>query len=331
MVRVPSASGLDEFARIRRYLSPLAGKVPGAWNLTDDAAWIGSTDEQGWLIAADAIVAGVHFLPDDHPGDIARRLLRVNLSDMAAMGAWPQLYFMTLALPPGYDETWLAGFTAGLKADQQRFTVDLAGGDCVTTEGPAVFSLTMLGRPSGTSPLRRAGARPGDHLVVSGQLGDAALALHLRQAGFEVPADDDAFFEARRLAPEPRIGLGAALTDLAHAAIDISDGLVADLRHLCRESGVGADVWAARIPLSDPARRALNADPGLLEIILTGGDDYELLFACGPDDWPTIRDHAAHSDVPVTRIGVFRSDQEIVVMDLAGRPMVLGHGGYRHV
>ena len=323
--------GLDEFERIRRYLSPLAKKVPGAWDLSDDAAWVTSMDGQGWLIAADAIVAGVHFPPDDSPGDVARRLLRVNLSDMAAMGALPRFYFMILALPPTHDDQWLAAFTTGLRADQHRFNIDLAGGDCVATTGPAVFSLTMLGRPSADSPLRRKGALPGDHLVVSGQLGDATLALRRRYNGLEVSDDDADFFEARRLSPEPRVALGALLAGLAHAAIDISDGLVADLGHLCRESGVGADVWTTHIPLSDPARRALGTDPALLESILTGGDDYELLFACGPDDWPMVKDHAARSGVAVTRIGVFRSERRLAIIDPAGCPMVLGHGGYRHV
>ncbi len=325
------SSGLDEFGRIRRYLLPLAKQVPGAWNLSDDAAWVPVMDGKGWLITADAMVAGIHFLPDDPPDAIARRLLRVNLSDMAAMAAVPQLYFMTLALPPTYDDQWLAAFTSGLQDDQQRFNINLAGGDCVATSGPAVFSLTMLGHPSGDSPLRRQGAQPGDHLVVSGQLGDSTLALCRHYHGLEVSSDDAAFFESRRLSPEPRVALGALLAGLAHAMIDISDGLVADLGHLCRVSEVGAEVWAARIPLSDPARRALDANPALLESILTGGDDYELLFACGPDEWPMIKDHAARSGVAVTRIGVFRSDQRLVVMDPAGCQMTLGHGGYRHV
>ena len=228
------------------------------------------------VLAADAMVAGVHFLADDPPETIGRKLLRVNLSDLAAMGADPLAYLMTVALPRGTPDAWLAGFVAGLAADQAEFGLQVLGGDTVSTAGPVSLSLTILGTVAPGQALRRGGARPGDELWVSGTIGDGALGLRAARGEIE-----DAYLVDRYRLPQPRLALGRALRGVASACIDVSDGLVQDGGHLCRASGCGAVLEAALVPLSPSARHAP------LRQLLTGGDDYELLFAIPPGAMPS--------------------------------------------
>ena len=308
---------MDEFALIAEYLAPLASR-PGALGLADDAALIDAPPGHVLVASADALVAGVHFREREAPDTVAARALRANLSDLAAMGAEPHGYLMTLALPDNIDAGWMRAFASRLARDQAAFSVALLGGDTVATPGPLTVSLTALGFAEPGRLLRRSGARPGDAVCVSGVIGDAALALAL-------PDAPDALWRRFR-APEPRIALGRALAGVATAAIDISDGLVADLGHVCAASGVGARVDAASAPLSAAARDCLRRSPELIETVLRGGDDYELLFALPPDRLDLLRALPA----PACRIGVFTEGEDVTVLDADGAPLAFAAAGWRH-
>jgi len=315
-----------EFALIARHFRRLAG--PGALDLGDDAALLDPPAGRQLVLAADAMIAGVHFLPEDPPETIGRKLLRVNLSDLAAMGAAPLGYLMTTALPRDLPEDWLGRFVDGLAEDQARFGLAVLGGDTVSTPGPIALSLTILGHVAPGAALRRQGAMPGDAIWVSGSIGDGTLGLAVLQGA--LPAEDG-FLAGRYRLPEPRLALGQALAGVARAAMDVSDGLVQDLGHLCRAGGCGAEIAAAAVPLSAAARRALAAQPALLARILTGGDDYELLFAAPEDADRLVLSRAAAAGVPVTRIGRFVAGAaEVVVRDAAGAILALPRGGWSH-
>lgn len=314
-----------EFSLIARHFRPLAGQ--GALDLSDDAALLTPAPGRELVLAADAMVAGVHFLPDDPAETIGRKLLRTNLSDLAAMGAAPLAYLLTVALPRGTDEAWIAGFAAGLAQDQREFGLSVLGGDTVSTPGPVTLSLTILGEVAPGRALRRNGARPGDGLWVSGSIGDGMLGLAVLQGRLPM----DGFLAGRYRLPQPRLALGQALVGQATAAMDVSDGLVQDLGHLARASGCGAVLQQAAVPLSGPAAALVAADPELLPRLLRGGDDYELLFAAPAGAGPAIAACAAACGVPVTRIGHFvAGPAEVTVLDAAGAELPAGTGGWSH-
>jgi thiamine-monophosphate kinase len=315
-----------EFALIARHFRPLAGD--GALDLSDDAALLTPPAGQQLVLAADALVEGVHFLPDDPPGMIARKLLRVNLSDLAAMGAAPLGYLMTTAFTRGTADTWVADFVAGLADDQQRFGIAVLGGDTVATPGPACFSLTIIGTVPPGQALHRRGARIGDEIWVSGSIGDGALGLRVLQG--KLAADAEGHLARRYRLPEPRLALGQALRGVARAAMDVSDGLVQDLGHLCRAAGCGAEISADAVPISAAASDALARDAALLPLILTGGDDYELLFAAAPEDADAVRAASLKSGVAVARIGRFVAGEGVVVRDGSGAAITLPQGGWSH-
>ena len=316
-----------EFALIARHFRPLAG--PGALDLADDAAVLDLPPGKQLVLAADAMVAGVHFLPEDPPETVGAKLLRVNLSDLAAMGATPLGYLLTVALPRTTPDSWIAGFAAGLAADQARFGLAVLGGDTVSTTGPIALSLTILGLVAPGQALRRQGARPGDAIWVSGTIGDGALGLLVLQG--RLAADPAGHLAARYRRPEPRLALGAALAGLARAAMDVSDGLVQDLGHLCRAAGCGAEIEAAVVPLSAAARTAIMADPALLPLVLTGGDDYELLFAAPVEADAAVLARATAAGVQATRIGRFvAGPAKVHVRNEHGAPLDLPIGGWSH-
>jgi thiamine-monophosphate kinase len=324
-----ASEGLDEFARIRRFFAPLAG--PGGLGLLDDAALVDCPPGRRLVVTTDALVEGVHYLAEDPPDLVARKLLRVNLSDLAAMGARPRHYLLTTVLPAALGEDWLAGFAAGLEADQRQFAVDLIGGDSAATPGPAVLSLTAIGEVAANAEIRRGGARPDDLLWVSGTIGDAWLGLAvLRGVHSDLAAEHRAALVARYRLPEPRVALGLRLSGIAHAMIDVSDGLVADLGHICEVSGVGAVVEAARLPLSPAAQALAAGEPGLLPRLAVGGDDYELLFAAPAAATGAICDLSSALALPVTRIGRIEGGSGVRLVDAAGRAIALAAGGYRH-
>lgn len=322
---------MDEFSLIAELFAPLARGAPEALGLTDDAAVVEVPPGRRLVVTTDMVVAGGHFLADDPPAMVARKLLRVNLSDLAAMGAAPRTYLLALAVPRGTKEDWLEDFAAGLAEDQETYGIHLIGGDIVATDGPLVASLTALGEVSDGGEVLRSGARPGDLVFVSGTLGDAALGLRtLRGDLAGVDAAGRAALVDRYRLPQPRLALGARLSGIAHAAIDVSDGLVADLGHICECSKVGAEVEAERLPLSPAAQAAVDADRSLSPVVLTGGDDYEIAFTAGPEAAGQVAELAAALALPLTKIGRITAGAEVRVVDDAGADVVLGARGYRH-
>ncbi len=310
-----------EFQIIARHFAKLAG--PGALGLADDAAVLTPPAGRQLVISADAMVQGVHFLPEDPPQTIGRKLLRVNLSDLAAMGAAPLGYLLTVSVPKATGESWFAGFAAGLAEDQERFGISLLGGDTTSTPGPISLSVTVLGHVAPGEAVTRAGARAGDGIWVTGTIGDGALGLRVLRGEL---GDPSGFLAGRYRLPQPRLGLG--LAGVVSAAMDISDGLLQDLGHVCRACGLGAEIQAAWVPLSDAAR---GAGPAWLPVCLTGGDDYELLLAVPPASEPALRQTCAAAQLAVTRIGTFLADAAAFkVLDGAGAVMSLDQAGWSH-
>lgn len=321
----------DEFALIARVFAPLARDNPGAFGLTDDAAVLDIATGCQLVATADAMVAGVHFRQQDPAALVARKLLRVNLSDLAAMGARPIGYLLSVMLPPETEFGWIENFAGGLGVDQELFGVTLLGGDTVSTPGPLSLALTALGEVKAGAELRRAGARVGDTVYVSGTVGDGALGLAALEGRLDGLSDTHRRALAGRYQlPEPRLALGSALSDLAHAAIDVSDGLVADLGHIAETSGVGAVVDAPRVPLSEAGTAALAADPGLWRVILAGGDDYELLFTVAADAAAEVSALAGSFDLPLTEIGRITSEMGVRVRDESGDDMLFETAGFSH-
>ncbi|MCG8511168.1 MAG: thiamine-phosphate kinase [Rhodospirillales bacterium] len=326
-----------EFETIRRFFAPLAKDVPGAMNLTDDAALLNMEEGKQLVVTSDALVAGVHFLPDDPPADIAVKALRVNLSDLASMGALPLAYTLAAAYDPTVDDKWLAAFSSALSEDQRQFGISLIGGDTVATPGPLTLSICAFGTVDQGTALTRSGAQTGDALFLSGTIGDAALGLDvLKRKITGVSEADGGYLIDRYRRPKPRCRLGPRLSGLANAAIDVSDGLVADLRHVCEASGVSAVVDLSCLPLSDEARRVAKQIEDGYSRILTGGDDYEILFTAPVDRKDAVIELSSEIALPLTEIGRIvetvdnRARAEVEIVDDSGRRLSFSGGGFRH-
>ncbi len=292
---------------IARYFRPLA-TAPGAFALADDAAIITPPPGCDLVLKTDGVIAGVHFFPDDPPDTVARKVLRMNLSDLAAKGATPLGFLISIALPTGFDEAWIAGFTVGLGDDAAHYACPLLGGDTDHTPGPISVYIAAFGAVPYGKMVQRATAKAGDSIIVTGTIGDAALGVLLRKdenlaTSWRLPEPMRAYLKQRYLLPEPRNALAAAVLQYASAAMDISDGLAGDLAKLCQASGVAAEIDAARVPLSGAARAAVAADPSLLETVLTGGDDYEIVLTLAPERVATFRAAAQAAGVAATEIG----------------------------
>ncbi len=299
---------MDEFGFITKYFRPLATTFPGSLNLSDDAALLSPPPGHELVITKDALSQAVHFIGNENPEHIAAKALRVNLSDLAAMGAEPLCYFLALMLPKNTSGDWLEKFAAGLKQTQDEFSIALAGGDTTATEGPLSISITAIGSVPVGKALRRNGAKIGDGIYVSGTLGDAAVGLLSYQRKL-VSSD---FFISRYLLPQPRIELGIKLRGIASSAMDISDGLVQELGHICTASGVGAIIYADKVPVTGNQQ---------LATALTGGDDYELLFtlANGSEKIPG-----------TTLIGKIIAGNSVQVVDKNGNDITPTKKGYSH-
>jgi thiamine-monophosphate kinase len=292
---------------IARYFRPLA-TAPGALGLLDDAAALTPPPGCDLVLTTDGVIAGVHFFPDDPPESIGRKALRINLSDLAAKGAKPMGFLLSVALPAGTDEAWIAAFAAGLGEDAARYGCPLFGGDTDQTPGLASASIAAFGAVPHGRMVRRSTAKVGDCVVVTGTIGDAALGVKLRRdrklaKSWRLTDAMVAHLERRYLLPEPRNALAEAVLHHAAAAMDVSDGLAGDLAKLCRASSVAAEIDVSRVPLSDAARTAVGAAPALIETVLSGGDDYEIVLTLAPDNLPAFRAAAKAAGVPVTEIG----------------------------
>jgi thiamine-monophosphate kinase len=278
MSRTPADTGEERL--IAKYFAPLA-RHPGALGLLDDAAILTPPAGFDVVLTKDALVSGVHFFADDLPEYIARKALRVNLSDLAAKGATPGGFLLALGLPEGVTDDWLSAFAQGLGADAKSYACPLFGGDTVKTPGPLTVSVTAFGLVPQGKMVQRRGAKAGDRVIVTGTIGDAALGLNLEQdetnaQRWKLDMVMVEYLVKRYQLPQPRTAVAKLLQAQASAAMDLSDGLAGDLAKLCRVSGVTAEIDVGRVPLSDAGRQALSTQPGLIETILSGGDDYEI-------------------------------------------------------
>jgi thiamine-monophosphate kinase len=327
------AGASGEETLIARYFRPLATD-PGAFGLVDDAAILKASRDDV-VVTTDAIVEGVHFLPDDPPDTVARKALRVNLSDLAAKGATPAGFVLTLALR-GADEVWLMPFARGLGEDAGLFGCPLLGGDTVSTPGPLMISITAFGRVPQGKMVHRSGAQPGDRVVVTGTIGDAALGLDLLKGGAVAAAlaGDAAAKEmlvGRYRVPQPRNALARAVRDDAHAAMDVSDGLAGDLAKLCAASGVSAVIDAQSVPLSAVAATLLARGTVGIEAIVSGGDDYEILCAIPENRLEAFAQAAALAGVAISSIGTVIAGPSVPkFLDAQGRELALQRLSYSH-
>lgn len=327
------AGGEDEL--IETTFAPLASGFPGALGLKDDCAVLTPPPGEDLVLTTDAVAAGVHFFPDDAPADIAWKALAVNVSDLAAKGARPIAYLLSLSFPERPSRTWLDDFAKGFAEAQAAFGLALAGGDTDRRPGPLSATVTAIGGVPRGRMVRRATGRPGDVLFLSGTLGDGALGLRLRQEparAAEMGLDEaDARALVRRyLRPEPRLALASHLVRFATAAMDVSDGLIKDCGRLARASGLAAAIDAVRLPFSAPARAALARQPALLDVALGGGDDYEVLAAVSPEHAGDFRAAAAGSGVAVAEIGRLAEGSGVAVAGPDGRPLEIGVTGWDH-
>ena len=306
---------MDEFGIIAKYFAPLAGE--GAFGLKDDAALLPARPGQDLVVTTDTITEGVDFFAFDPSGDIARKALRVNLSDLAAKGAMPAHYLLNLSLPHTITPDWLAGFAAGLAQDQREFGISLLGGDTSATDGPLSIAVTAFGLVPQGQMIRRGGAKAGDAVYVTGTIGDSGggLAIFKREKHALTEADRDALI-ARYRVPRPPVAFAEKLRAIAHASVDVSDGLIADLSHIAAASGVRIVVEGARVPLSEPLR-SFWGDNALLRAV-AAGDDYQIAFTAPPG-----------LEGPFTRIGRVEAGEGVNLI-VAGKIVNVPKPGYRH-
>lgn len=318
---------MDEFELIRRYFATLTPpRDDVALGIGDDAALLAPPRGHEVVVTTDTLIAGRHFPEDTDPQAVGWKALAVNLSDLAAMGAEPRWFTLALTLRM-VDPDWLAGFAAGLGAMAREAGVALVGGD--TTQGPLSITITAMGTVPAGKAIRRSRAKPGDAICVTGTLGDAALGLRLLGEGGgrgEARSADLEHLRTRLNRPVPRVAVGAALRGLAHAAIDLSDGLAGDLSHILEASGVGAEVRAGKLPMS-PAFKALSEPEERLELQVSGGDDYELCVCLPPANVAKLRQRL---DVPLTEVGKVVKGSGLTVLDTKGKKLSLPPFGYRH-
>ncbi|MBB3019906.1 thiamine-monophosphate kinase [Microvirga lupini] len=321
----------SEDSLIARFFAPIAGE--GGLGLKDDAARLTPTPSHDLVLTTDALVERVHFLPEDAPGSIARKALGVNVSDLAAKGADPAGFLLSLALPDSWTESWLADFAVGLGQASRDFSCPLLGGDTVKARGALTLSVTAVGQVPTGRMVQRTTAQAGDLVCVTGIIGDAALGLKLRAApawSNDLSPDEKAHLADRYLHPQPRYRLAAALRDHASAAMDVSDGLAGDLAKMMRASGVSAVVEADRVPLSAAVAKAVQTSSDLLDVALTGGDDYEILCTVPEKALDSFRQEADRIGIPLSVIGRVVSGHDRPVFRMNGLERRYDVGSYQH-
>ena len=328
---MPAVDVAGEFETIRRLFAPLAHPEWGR-GLTDDVAVVPSRAGYDLVLTKDAIVEGVHFLPTDPLDTVARKLMRVNLSDLAAKGAEPFGYLLACHWSPrcGWPERMM--FADGLRADQKVFGVALLGGDTVATSGPAGFSMTLLGWTPKGRTVGRAGARPGDLVFVTGAIGDGWLGLEAVQGKLSIDAERVAALSDHYRAPTPRTEFALPIRDMATASIDISDGLIADLGHIAEAGRIGIEIDLESVPLSAAGQAWFDGrvdEQAALEKLVTGGDDYEIAFTASPRDEAALRRDAERRHLRLTRIGRVTAGQGVVAR-FGGQPVLFARPGFTH-
>jgi thiamine-monophosphate kinase len=328
-----SGGPVDEFDWIEKLLRPLTRGAPEALNLLDDAAALPARPGYDLIVTKDALVEGVHFLSDDPPANIARKLLRCNLSDLAAKGAEPYGYFLAVAWPPAFGWEKRRAFVAGLDADQTAFGLVLLGGDTVSTPGPLTLSATLMGWTPAGAMMRRGAAKVGDVVFTTGTIGDGWLGLRAaRDGALGLSEEDLAWLIERYRTPQPRLGLGDSLRRYAHAAADVSDGLIADVGRIGIASGLGVSIALDRLPLSPAAQRWLSTQSDLgaaLLALAVGGDDYEIVCTAPKAKAAALEAAVRAAGLSLTSIGEITAGTGVRVVH-QGHEIDAGAGGYRH-
>jgi thiamine-monophosphate kinase len=335
--RVEQASGerLGEFDIIARYFAPLATDR-AALGLRDDAAVLVVSEGHELVASCDTLVEGVHFLPDDPPESIGYKALAVNLSDLTAKGARGYAYLLSLAVSRDTPAVWFESFAAGLHDLQEATGISLVGGDTTASPGPLTITITALGLVSHGHAVLRHGAKSGDRLYVSGTIGDAYLGLRLLKepalrCSWRLSDEDVAFLVDRYRRPTPRTDLVLLMRNFAQSAIDVSDGLVLDTEKLAEASHVGARIDVARVPFSAAAQKVLAQEPKLLEAMVTGGDDYEIVAAVPETSAADFEAEGRAKGGAITMIGrIEGSSGKAVVIGADGRALELGSKGFSH-
>jgi thiamine-monophosphate kinase len=330
----PTIASIGEFGLIKTLFAPLCTKQNSIKvGIGDDGTVLAIPPNKELVVSTDTLVEKIHFSSSDNPYLLAKKSLRVNLSDLAAMGAKPSWYLLNIAAPPTTPIAWITEFARGLKEDGKLFSIVLTGGDTTSSKGGLVITITVMGQVDKGRAILRSNAKPGDKIFLSGTLGDSTLGLAYHLGKLKISNTDDAeFLLNRHLLPEPRVVLGLALLDekIARGAIDISDGLIADLQHVCDASDVGAEVDVEKIPLSGAATRLLETHgKGIYSQILTGGEDYELLFTVDAEMVDKVAIVAERVGVVVTEIGVVTSGEKVDIYQ-GGSHLELDSGGWTH-
>lgn len=321
----------SEFDLIERLFSPLTSSHPGAASLKDDCATLSITSGYEALYSVDTLVEGVHFFREDPAGSVAKKMLRVSLSDIAASGGSPRGYLVALSLPGDVSFDWLEDFAKGLAADQITFDVVLLGGDTTSTPGPLTLSLTAIGEVPIGHAIRRTGVVSGDDIYVTGTIGDAALALRVvNEMGRKEALQRYPKLLERYILPQPRVALGPLLFNIATSCIDISDGLCADLNQICEASHVSAEIRQAAIPLSPVAETLVKNNKNYWQFVLGGGDDYELLFTANQSKRKIIEKLADQIEIPISRLGSIKKGEGVLVLNGAGGLVPVDFPGWKH-
>lgn len=330
----------DEGALIAELFAPLTNGLPGACDLKDDAAWLSPPPGHDIVVSTDGLIEGVHFVSGANPADVGWKALAVNVSDLVAKGAAPLVYLMNIALPadrsPRATADWLRGFAGGLSQAQSAFGCVLTGGDTDRTPGPLSVTITALGSlPAGTMTTRK-GARPGDVVCVCGDIGDAHLGLRLElepalRDVWQLSATEAGHLKAQFHRPTPPFRLAGAIAQYASAAMDISDGFVADLSKLVNASCCAAEINAAKVPVSAPAAKVLATGSVSIADLMTGGEDYTILATFPEQGLDAVAEEAARLGYRLTAIGRIAPGGGLVVLGDDGLPMQFARGGWDHL
>ncbi|MFM7083709.1 MAG: thiamine-phosphate kinase [Hyphomicrobium sp.] len=325
--------GEDEI--IRTYFAPLAKDNLDAFGLLDDCAILRPTQGTDLILSTDAIAEGIHFLRNDHPENIGWKALAVSVSDLAAKGAIPLVYQMALSFPTAPTQDFMVRFTKGLAEAQKSFGIKLSGGDSDQRPGPFSVTVTVIGEVPYNRMVARAGGGAGQSLFISGSLGEAALGLKLRRREkctrfWNLDNSEISELERRYLRPTPRLDIRDILRQYATSSIDISDGLYKDLEHLSSASKCGAVIEIASLPLSPVVKKILKKDRELIALILTGGDDYEILFSVPDDKIGEVTRLSQSLGVRITKIGSLTKSPKIIVQDEKDNPMQVEKFGWDH-
>lgn len=324
---------MNELEIIEKFIRPLSGMHPFALHLSDDACVVDKLNTKQFVITTDAITENVHFLSQNSPRSIAKKLLAVNLSDIAAMGAIPKYYLCSIILSKDLDLSWYTEFFASLQEQNKIYGIVAIGGDTVKHDGPTSLSVTMIGEVDKYNAIARSGAKEGDNIYVTGTLGDAAIGLMIEkeQRGFILSEIEKMFFTTRYEEPSPRVEVGKRLVKIASAMIDISDGFIQDAGHIATNSNVQLEINSNEIPFSQPMQKLMSErGEDLLETTLTNGDDYELLFTAPPQFDNAIKEIADNTEIKITKIGKVVKGDKVVIRDQYGKELKFSKAGYVH-